>query len=59
MKNTAPGPVETGLIDVYWHNSTWMKVWENWLQLQQALDQYRQSKEFLQLIDEVERMLRK
>jgi quinol monooxygenase YgiN len=45
--------------ECYWHNSTWMKVWESWLQHQQALDQYRQSKEFLQLIDEVEHLLRK
>ena len=45
--------------DWYWHNSTWMKVWETWLQHQQALDQYRQSKEFLQLMDEVEHMLKK
>jgi hypothetical protein len=45
--------------DCYWHNATWMKVWESWLQHQHALDQYRQSKEFLQLIDEVEHLLRK
>jgi len=45
--------------DCYWHNSTWMTVWESWLQHQQALDQYRQSKEFLQLIDEVEHLLRR
>src|SRR5208337_2743320 len=45
--------------DCYWHNSTWMEVWETWLQHQQALDRYRQSKEFLQLIDEVEHLLRK
>lgn len=45
--------------DLYWHNSAWMKVWETWLQHQKALDQYKQSKEFLQLIDEVERMLKK
>ena len=45
--------------DCYWHNSTWMQVWETWLQHQKALDQYRQSKEFLQLLDEVEHLLKK
>jgi len=45
--------------DCYWHNSAWMRVWETWLQHQKTLDQYRQSKEFLQLIDEVERLLKK
>lgn len=45
--------------DFYWQNSTWMQVWNTWLQHQKALDQYRQSKEFLQLLDEVEHLLRK
>jgi Pyruvate/2-oxoacid:ferredoxin oxidoreductase delta subunit len=45
--------------ECYWHNSTWMAVWETWLQHQQSLDRYRQSKEFLQLIDEVEHLLKK
>ena len=45
--------------ECYWQNSTWMQVWETWLQHQKALDQYRQSKEFLQLLDEVEHLLRK
>jgi len=45
--------------DCYWHNSAWMRVWETWLQHQKVLDQYRQSKEFLQLMDEVERLLKK
>ncbi len=45
--------------DCYWHNSKWMRVWETWIQHQKALDQYRHSKEFLQLMDEVENLLRK
>ncbi len=45
--------------DCYWQNSTWLQVWETWLQHQKALDQYRQSKEFLQLLDEVEHLLKK
>jgi hypothetical protein len=43
----------------YWHNSNWMKVWESWLAHQKFLDEYRQSKEFLQLLEEVEDLLRK
>jgi len=45
--------------DCYWHNSAWMKVWETWIEHQKALDRYRQSKEFLQLMDEVEDLLKK
>ncbi|MGV8073665.1 MAG: hypothetical protein AB2L11_03775 [Syntrophobacteraceae bacterium] len=41
----------------YWHNEQWMKVWDGWLEHQSSLDQYRQSKEFLQLIREVEELL--
>jgi hypothetical protein len=43
----------------YWHNEMWMKVWESWLSHQKCLDQYRQSKEFLQLLEEVEDLLKK
>lgn len=43
----------------YWHNEKWMKVWENWLEHQQCLDEYRRSKEFLQLLQEVEELLGK
>lgn len=42
----------------YWHNDAWMRVWDSWLEEQKRLDQYRQSKEFLQLIEEVEELLR-
>ncbi len=45
--------------ECYWRNAAWMKVWETWLQHQKSLDQYRQSKELLQLMDEVEQMLKK
>jgi hypothetical protein len=45
--------------DCYWHNTVWMKTWETWLHHQKAMDRYRQSKEFLQLLDEVEDLLRK
>jgi len=43
----------------YWHNDVWMKVWESWLKHQKVLDQYRQSKEFLQLLQEVEDLFKK
>lgn len=43
----------------YWHNDTWMKVWESWLEHQRWLDLYRQSKEFLQLLREVEDLFKK
>ena len=43
----------------YWYNEKWMKVWESWLEHQTRLDEYRQSKEFLQLLEEVEELLRK
>lgn len=43
----------------YWHNENWMQVWDSWLQHQQCLDTYRQSKEFLQLLHEVEEFLGK
>ncbi|HBD09824.1 MAG TPA: hypothetical protein DCZ69_16355 [Syntrophobacteraceae bacterium] len=41
----------------YWHNDSWMQVWESWLEQQRCLDEYRQSKEFLQLLQEVEELL--
>ncbi len=43
----------------YWHNDIWMQVWKSWLEHQKLLDRYRQSKEFLQLLDEVEELLKK
>lgn len=43
----------------YWHNDIWMKVWGSWLEHQKCLDQYRQSREFLQLLEEVEELLKK
>ncbi|NLI33149.1 MAG: hypothetical protein GX422_10300 [Deltaproteobacteria bacterium] len=45
--------------DCYWYNEKWMRVWESWLEHQSCLDEYRQSKEFLQLLEEVEELLKK
>jgi hypothetical protein len=41
----------------YWHNDAWMKVWESWLDHQKRLDEYRKSREFLRLLQEVEDLL--
>ena len=38
----------------YWHNKEWMQVWSSWLKHQEALDQYRDSKEFLKLLNELD-----
>jgi Pyruvate/2-oxoacid:ferredoxin oxidoreductase delta subunit len=38
----------------YWHNQEWMEIWRTWLQHQKALDQYRNSKEFIKLLHEFE-----
>lgn len=43
----------------YWYNDIWLKVWETWLEEQKLLDEYRKSKEFLQLLEEVEDLMRK
>ncbi len=38
----------------YWHNEEWLDVWRTWLKHQQALDHYRNSKEFIKLLHEFE-----
>ncbi len=38
----------------YWHNKEWLKVWQTWLDYQQALKEYGESPEFLDLVREVE-----
>lgn len=40
----------------YWHNEHWMNTWRSWLEHQRLLDDYRLSKEFLQLLREVEEL---
>jgi hypothetical protein len=37
-----------------WHNEEWMEVWRTWLKHQEALDQYRDSKEFIKLLHELD-----
>ena len=38
----------------YWHNNEWFQVWQTWLDYQQAMKNYGESKEFLELVQEVE-----
>lgn len=42
----------------YWFNDAWEKTWESWLSYQKAMEQYRESSEFLRLLDEVEQLLK-
>ena len=37
-----------------WHNEEWLEVWRTWLTHQQALDRYRDSREFIQLLQELD-----
>ncbi len=45
-----PNPVEG---QDYYHNQEWTGVWKAWLEYQRSLQQYRKSKEFLRLVDEL------
>jgi hypothetical protein len=38
----------------YWHNEWWMKSWRAWIDYRSAIDQHTRSKEFLQLLQELE-----
>jgi len=38
----------------YWHNKEWMDVWKTWIAYQESLRRYRNSKEFLDLLKELE-----
>jgi len=40
----------------YWHNDLWMAAWSCWIEHQKTLDECRLSKEFLQLLREVEEL---
>ncbi|MBF0475340.1 MAG: hypothetical protein HQK57_15245 [Deltaproteobacteria bacterium] len=40
----------------YWYNREWMAIWKNWLDLQEAIDRYRLSKEFLTLVAELDHL---
>ena len=38
---------------MYWHNEQWMELWDAWLNYRQAMNEYRKSKEFLQVLEEL------
>jgi len=40
--------------DCYWHNDEWADVWEKWIDYQKIIRRYLKSKEFLQLIKELQ-----
>jgi hypothetical protein len=44
----------TGDPSYYWHNEWWMKGWQAWIDYRSAIDQHSRSKEFLQLLRELE-----
>ncbi|MCX7823191.1 MAG: hypothetical protein N2260_07105 [Syntrophobacterales bacterium] len=54
MKKSRGEPIDR---KYYWFNREWEKAWEGWLNYQKAMEQYRESPEFLRLLDEVEKML--
>jgi len=38
---------------MYWHNEQWVTLWDAWLDYQKSLSEYRKSKEFLELLDDL------
>ena len=40
--------------DRYWHNEGWVNVWSKWIDYQHANDNYVKSREFRQLLHELE-----
>jgi len=38
---------------LYWHNEQWIALWEAWTGYQKAMNEYRKSKEFLQLLEDL------
>lgn len=45
---------EGGESPLYWHNQAWINLWQSWLDYQQALKEYGESPEFVDLVREVE-----
>jgi len=45
---------EGGDSPLYWHNKQWRRLWRVWLEYQQALKDYGESPEFIELVREVE-----
>lgn len=40
----------------YWRNKEWMATWDAWIDYQESLRQYRESKEFIILLNELEKL---
>ncbi len=38
----------------FWHNKQWLTMWQVWLDYQQAIKEYGESPEFIELLREVE-----
>ena len=38
--------------DIFWHSKEWLKLWSTWLDYQEAVGSFRNSREFRQLINE-------
>jgi hypothetical protein len=38
----------------YWHNKEWSALWQAWVDFQQAMKDYGESQEFIDLVREVE-----
>ena len=41
--------------DIFWHNKEWMQLWSAWFHFQQAIKDFKDSIEFEQLIEELEK----
>jgi len=41
--------------DLYWHNEAWINLWGKWVDYQYSVDQYLKSKEFIQIVRELEK----
>jgi hypothetical protein len=37
----------------YYHNQTWLGIWKSWLEYQRYLQEFRNSEEFLRLVEEL------
>jgi hypothetical protein len=40
-------------LQMYWHNEQWVNLWDAWLNYQKTMSEYRKSKEFLQLLEDL------
>lgn len=41
--------------EYYWYNDSWLAVWKTWLDHKSAIDQHIRSREFVRLLDELNR----